>query len=463
MSEIVPVTREEKLVDAIIDSEVIADKGVTRAEKYLEHIMNGTTATEEPVTRAEHYLAKIAGMDVQLEEPVTRVEIFLAAIAGMTVDPPAPVTRLEKLLAEWVEAAAGELKTVTGAVVAVSDALARKAEDLTVAINPVQSGTGTPSPDNVRPISGHSSLNVWRTGVNLLNPAPGRASSSGLTFSVSNGVLLINGTNSESAYSGGGITKDNARYSLPAGTYTLSFVSPPTADYNSYLNFEMFNVETGVRTQKVIYGINTTPVSFTLTNGVVFDWWVCAGASTYTNFECKFQLELGSTATAYTPYVGDTYDVQFGEAGTVYGGQLDVTTGVLTVNMATVDLGTLTWGSWLETGTYIFHAVVDGNKQTRASTLICSQYKPNYSVSIWGDLVDCEITGANGNPRVYIRDQRFTDNVAFTTAMSGVQLVYELATPITYQLTPTEITMLLGDNNVWSDTGDSTLKYWAEV
>lgn len=165
------------------------------------------------------------------------------------------------------------------------------------------------------------------------------------------------------------------------------------------------------------------------------------------------------TDSTYEPYQGTTYPVNLSDtAGTVYGGTVDVVSGVLTVDRAMVDLGTLTWASWLESGTYIFNAVVDGKKQTRASTLICSQYKPNYSVLIWGDLVDCEITGANGNSRVYIRDQRFTNNDAFTTAMSGVQLVYELATPLTYQLTPTQIMTLIGDNNVWSDAGDVTVE-----
>ena len=42
----------------------------------------------------------------------------------------------------------------------------------------------------------------------------------------------------------------------------------------------------------------------------------------------------------------------------------------------------------------------------------------------------------------------------FKSAMSGVQLCYELATPQTYQLTPTEVAMLLGENNLWSDAGD---------
>ena len=51
----------------------------------------------------------------------------------------------------------------------------------------------------------------------------------------------------------------------------------------------------------------------------------------------------------------------------------------------------------------------------------------------------------------------------FKAAMSGVQLVYELATPQTYQLAPTEVDMLLGENNVWADTGDSTVTYRADT
>ena len=44
-----------------------------------------------------------------------------------------------------------------------------------------------------------------------------------------------------------------------------------------------------------------------------------------------------------------------------------------------------------------------------------------------------------------------------------LQVVYKLATPQTYQLSPTEVTLLLGDNNVWADTGDSTVTYRADT
>ena len=41
-----------------------------------------------------------------------------------------------------------------------------------------------------------------------------------------------------------------------------------------------------------------------------------------------------------------------------------------------------------------------------------------------------------------------------------MQIVIKIATPITYNLTPTEVTTLLGANNVWSDTnGDVSVTY----
>ncbi|MGJ1042724.1 hypothetical protein ACR77V_12870, partial [Staphylococcus epidermidis] len=40
------------------------------------------------------------------------------------------------------------------------------------------------------------------------------------------------------------------------------------------------------------------------------------------------------------------------------------------------------------------------------------------------------------------------------TANTPVQIMGVLNTPITYQLTPTQIRTLVGNNNIWADTGD---------
>ena len=47
--------------------------------------------------------------------------------------------------------------------------------------------------------------------------------------------------------------------------------------------------------------------------------------------------------------------------------------------------------------------------------------------------------------------------------MNGVQLVYELAEPITIQLTPNQVNSLYGVNNLWADSGDTEVEYRADT
>jgi hypothetical protein len=58
-----------------------------------------------------------------------------------------------------------------------------------------------------------------------------------------------------------------------------------------------------------------------------------------------------------------------------------------------------------------------------------------------------------GTMAVNVSKQLFINNGSAETTPTG-QLVYELETPETYQLTPTQINALLGVNNIFADTGD---------
>jgi hypothetical protein len=44
----------------------------------------------------------------------------------------------------------------------------------------------------------------------------------------------------------------------------------------------------------------------------------------------------------------------------------------------------------------------------------------------------------------------------------STQLVYKLATPQTYQLTPTQVKSLRGVNNIWADTGEVDVQIWTK-
>jgi hypothetical protein len=46
---------------------------------------------------------------------------------------------------------------------------------------------------------------------------------------------------------------------------------------------------------------------------------------------------------------------------------------------------------------------------------------------------------------------------------NGIDFVYQLAQPTTVTLTATEVSTLLGQNNIWADCGLSTVEYPADT
>ena len=172
--------------------------------------------------------------------------------------------------------------------------------------------------------------------------------------------------------------------------------------------------------------------------------------------------DYDGTPFTYTPIVanGALYTVDWAdEAGTIYGGTLDVVTGELVVDRAMVDMGTLMWGSYSAPYGGCFYATPPiGATQFWIGK--CSQYA-QHQIS-YVSLENCEFTTNSGaGYAMFVRDDAYTDTTSFKTAMSGVQLVYPLAAPITYHLTPQQIMSLVGENVVFSDTnGGCDVTYW---
>ena len=48
-------------------------------------------------------------------------------------------------------------------------------------------------------------------------------------------------------------------------------------------------------------------------------------------------------------------------------------------------------------------------------------------------------------------------------ADNGCEYVVPLATPLTVQLTPSQMSTLLGENHIWADTGDTEVTYRADT
>ena len=172
-----------------------------------------------------------------------------------------------------------------------------------------------------------------------------------------------------------------------------------------------------------------------------------------------FSVNYPSTNHDYHPYTGSIYSIIFPtEAGTVYGGTLDVTNGILTVDRAMVDLGTLTWINATDNRFYTTSLSSVIKKGTDGALWIqSSMFRTVSSLNIVYNSADAMWLSAQGNVSVSKIAGTTTELIAEIT---GQRLVYELATPITYTLTPQEITMLTGQNHIFSDTGQIAISYY---
>lgn len=175
---------------------------------------------------------------------------------------------------------------------------------VTASWEPVQEGSGEPSPDNIRPISGRETVSVERCGENLIDSARVVEVSApyGLTVQYVSGKITISGI-----------------YSNPSATASFTFMSlsyrlPPTTEF----------MLLGLKTS----GCKTDGVRFTNNKArdrIAIDIKECTNGE---KVEISFYLiaYVGTTApTTYAPYTGQTTTLTL--PSTVYGGTVDAVTG----------------------------------------------------------------------------------------------------------------------------------------
>ena len=202
------------------------------------------------------------------------------------------------------------------------------------------------------------------------------------------------------------------------------------------------------------------------------------------------QISEGSTASPYSPYanicpisgltglsvyVGPTqdpddatvYNVDWStQAGTVYGGTLDVVTGVLTVEWARItDLATRGASAvTINDLSCVAVALADIKSESNRTNVISSDFK--FAGNTAFDVVDGGMVNRTGQyyNLAFCSTENFTTVAEFRSYVSdnNVDVVYKLATPLTYQLTPMQVTALV-TNNVWTNAGDVTVSYTTDT
>lgn len=334
--------------------------------------------------------------------------------------------------------------TATGNPVAFNTNVAKPLNSVTVPLTYTQSGTGDPSPSNIRPISGVSSLSAYRTGINIfdeeleegmLNTSTGQNSPSSSNIRSKNYISVVPGK------------KYYIKYKTISGTNMRIFLYYADKSYksNSWSGVSSFTIPADVH--YVRFYMDT---SYSASD------------------DRKISINYPNTETDYVPYSGGAkLDVTFPvDVGTVYGGSLDLVSGVLTITFGSVDLGSLTWEDKTNGNVKFFYSseVSDAKRVAQTSetaNIACDRLKTASGKDIYNGAVDNAI-GANStqNPRYRAIATGYEDASEFKTAMNGVMLYYELKTPVTVQLTPAQASAFVGDNTVWTNTtGNLTIKY----
>lgn len=288
------------------------------------------------------------------------------------------------------------------------------------------------------------------TGKNLLKNNSTGGTTNGITFTV----------NDDGTVTANGIATDNAQIyinqvigALPNGRYILSgFPSNLQTGGNNYIRL-LCNNNTAILANLS----SDTEVEFTVDDGHVFSRCFISVARRVTanNVVFKPMIRLASdTDDTYEPYTESVSSLDLQEP--VYGGTLDLETGELVCTFKKIpNLGAYAWAKDGNAGKFFLQNTFTDVKlppnNTTKANMICSVYAVNTNEETYALVNDKTISLASVSYYYFrIYDSRYAsaDAATFKTAMSGVQLCYELATPQTYQLTPQQLALFKGINNI---------------
>ena len=315
---------------------------------------------------------------------------------------------------------------------------------------------------NICPISGRNKINIWSTSKNLFKEnliALGtKQTINGVTFKIlETGKILPSGTvtSSDAILKLGTVTLPPGEYKA----YGIDGVDGSSSTYRLVITNSAF-------TQAIATVTTSSGTAFTLTETTTIGYQIVISVGVtinYTNVVFTPMILVSTDVPGmFGRYAGTQYPITFpSSAGTVYGGTLDVTNGVLTVDREMVDLGTLNWAQYRTVrGWYA------GSNKIKAGTnkIKCTSYRSVASStdsSFYGDSSNdkCINTYLNGQG-LRIMDTAYEDTATFKASLSGVQLVYELETPIVYNITARQI-YYYPASRIWTDTDSISVRYQA--
>jgi len=404
---------------------------------------------EDSTDVGDYTWAKIKGEDAMALSEMIPYYLATNRATGVTTSDPGWTREVQTITAEnkylWVYyvnrygegESQPELITVTGDVASFEySGDPSPVDSLITNIEPVQGGTGDPSPSNPCIISGYTGVHIYNAGSDLL---------SDITFS--SGYYDADG----SAKSSNNLKKTNEYIPVTPG---VDYAVQAIISFGGEARLRVHEYDSNQTWLRQVY------VDFALKGNFSAIWTASQDAS-YIRFSIPLYASIGCYENAFMYSIDWQTDV-----GIVYGGYVDVTRGKLIVDRASIDLGNIDWVKH-DTRHYYYFDKSDAKPAPTNGTIISGAYCSDYIVGSYMDPYDNRIENCIGvsiNSRFAIYDTYAATNdlsaASFKTYVTGKQFVYPLADPIEYDVTPYQIALLQGQNNIWADTGDVTVGYY---
>lgn len=297
---------------------------------------------------------------------------------------------------------------------------------LLVNMLPIQAGSGDPSPENIRPISGFESVSVIRTGISIWDEVWEVGSISNTTGLNANATDRIRSVNYVAV-------KPGTQYFV-SGPHTVGL-----RFYDSDRNYLGYSTKLNA---SFITAENCYYIRFIILTS-----------------EYSYDTSINYPSSDHDYHPGNVQTVNITLGDTVYGGTLNVSTGRMTVTHV---MNTVSEFAWSETDTPNIFRTNTTDKAIRTADLISSVYKTVEPTIVLANMPDLSIKANASNSYrryVYVKDTRYSTVEEFAAAQASTQIAYELYTPLYLDVEPQQITTLIGENNVWSDAGDVNVTY----
>lgn len=342
----------------------------------------------------------------------------------------------------------------------ITDAFAGECKSLVLTLEPIQSGSGTPSPANPRPITGRTQSTATRSGKNFYSKTPFfvRSGCTQSNYSVAKSDVTFTAASGFFGNSGQGTFSDqnpDKMVTVEAGKeYSVSLhllsSAPAGLELKCYIQFfDMFG-------KNATSWQTSTGSSYTFTvpagkSKVAFNC-MFSNATINTTVTIGFQIEAGNTATDWEAYNGESITRAYGQI--IYGGSDDVTGEGAISEWVGVDSSLWTqfnanngYKAYRADGLSLANTVDPGN--------ICNMVNEYGSFSS-GNMNKNIIQPPNSSGTAYMA---LDENVDVTT----VQYFYKAATPTSIPLTSQNLTLLKGDNVITTDADNVEVDYKADI